>query len=92
MIVIDNEYLINADDSSYRLEIKGTVQDTTSKNYGKETRTVYGYYSTIESALNGYIKAKTRKYIAKETENTLDELLKEIKRIEKVVEDKFKKI
>lgn len=92
MIVIDNEYLINADENSYRLEIKGTVQDTTSKNYGKETRTVYGYYSTIESALKGYIKAKTRKYIAKETENTLDELLKEIQRYEKVVEDKFKKI
>ena len=92
MIVIDDKYRINADENCYRLEIKSTVQETTSKNYGKETRTVQGYYSTIESALNGYIKAKTRKYIAKETQNTLDELLEEIREFEKVVKDKFKEI
>lgn len=92
MIIIDKEYVINADDNCYRLDIKGKVQDENSKNYGKETLTTYGYYSTIESALRGYIKAKTRKYIAKETENTLDELLEEIKRFEEIIEDKFKKI
>lgn len=92
MIKIDDEYIINAEENCYRLEVKSTIQDKKSKNYGKEIRTVYGYYATIESALKGYIKAKSRKYIAKATMNTLDELLKEIQRYEKVVEDKFKKI
>lgn len=92
MIKIDDEYLINADNNCYRLEIKGKIKDENSKNYGKEITETYGYYSTIESALKGYIKARTRKYISNDTEHTLDELLKEIKRFEKVVEDKFKNI
>ena len=92
MIILDDKYIITADENNYRLETKNIVQETTSKNYGKEITTVQGYYSTIESVLNGYIKARTRKYISSDTENTLDELLKEIKRFEKVVEDKLKKI
>lgn len=92
MIKIDNEYIINADDNSYKLEIKGQIKDENSKNYGKEVTTTYGYYSTLESALIGYIKAKTRKYISKETENTLDELLTEIKKYKQEIQDKIKNI
>ena len=92
MIILDDKYIITADENNYRLEIKSTIQETTSKNYGKEITTVQGYYSTIESALNGYIKARTRKYISQETQNTLDELLKEIEQYKKVIEDKFKKV
>lgn len=92
MIILDNKYIITADESNYRLEVKSTVQETTSKNYGKETTTVQGYYSTIESALNGYIKARTRKYIAKDTEHTLNELLEEIKLFQDIVRDIFGKI
>ena len=92
MIILDDKYIITADENNYRLEIKNTVQETTSKNYGKEITTVQGYYSTIESALNGYIKTRTRKYISQETQNSLDELLKEIKRYEKIIEDNLKKV
>ena len=92
MIILDDKYIITADENNYRLEIKSIIQETTSKNYGKEITTVQGYYSTIESALNGYIKARTRKYISQETQNTLDELLKEIEQYKKVIEDKFKKV
>ena len=67
MIILDDKYIITADENNYRLEIKSTVQEATSKNYGKEITTVQGYYSTIESALNGYIKARTRKYTRRKT-------------------------
>ena len=92
MIILDDKYIITADENNYRLEIKNTIQETTSKNYGKEITTVQGYYSTIESALNGYIKVRTRKYISQETQNSLDELLKEVKRYEKIIEDNLKKV
>lgn len=81
MVKIDNEYIINANESCYTLEKISTIEDTNSQNYGKETRTIQGYYTTIESALNGYIKVKTRKYISKDTENNMQELLSEIKNL-----------
>ena len=91
MIKIDDEYRINSDAHCYHLEIVGKVEDKDSKNYGQERVDVYGYYSSIESCLRGYIKAKTRKYIAENTLNTLDELLKQIEEWETFVAEKFKK-
>lgn len=92
MIKIDEEYILNANESCYTLETISTVQDTESKNYGKETRTIQGYYTSIENALKGYIKVKTRKYISSETTNTLNELLKKINEIEAELKNKFKNI
>lgn len=92
MIKIDEEYILNANESCYTLETISTVQDTESKNYGKETRTIQGYYTSIENALKGYIKAKTRKYISSEKTNTLNELLKKINEIESELKNKFKNI
>ena len=92
MIKIDEEYILNANESCYTLETMSTVQDTESKNYGKETRTIQGYYTSIENALKGSIKAKTRKYISSETTNTLNELLKKINEIEPELKNKFKNI
>ena len=87
MIKIDDEYLINANESCYTLEKISTIEDTNSQNYGKETRTIQGYYTTIESALNGYIKVKTRKYISKDTENNMQELLSEIKNLKEYLKE-----
>lgn len=81
MIRIDNEYIINANESCYTLEKTGQVEDINSKNYGKETRTIQGYYTTIEKALNGYVKMKLRKYVAIETENSMKELLQQIEEL-----------
>lgn len=92
MIKIDDEYVINANENCYSLERKSIVQDVESQNYGKETKIVEGYYTTIESALNGYIKIKTRKYISSENENSLKELLDEIKKIEKFLKEKFEEV
>lgn len=82
MIKIDNEYIINANESCYTLEKIGQVEDVESQNYGKETKTIQGYYTTIENALNGYIKVKLRKYVSSETENTMKELIRQMEKLE----------
>lgn len=81
MIKIDDEYLINANESCYTLERKTTIKDTNSKNYGKEVNEIEGYYTSIDGALNGYLKVKMRKYISKEKENTIQEAIKELERL-----------
>lgn len=85
MVKIDGEYIINANESCYTLEKIGKVEDIESQNYGKETKTVQGYYTTIENALNGYIKVKLRKYISNETENTMQEILEEIRKLQEYI-------
>ena len=85
MVKIDDEYIINANESCYTLEKIGQVEDVESQNYGKETKTIQGYYTTIENALNGYIKVKLRKYISSETENTMKELLEQIRKLQKYI-------
>lgn len=85
MVKIDDEYIINANESCYTLEKIGQVEDVESQNYGKETKTIQGYYTTIENALNGYIKVKLRKYISSETENTMKELLEQIRKLQEYI-------
>lgn len=89
MVKIDDEYIINANESCYTLEKISTIEDTDSQNYGKEVRTIQGYYTSIENALNGYIKVKTRKYISKDTENSLQELLNEITNTRNYIKEKI---
>ena len=50
MVKIDDEYIINANESCYTLERISNIEDVNSKNYGKEVRTIYGYYTSIENA------------------------------------------
>ena len=78
MIKIDEEYLINANESCYTLERKTAVKDINSKNYGKQLNEIEGYYTSIDSALNGYLKIKMRKYVSKEQENTIQEAIKQL--------------
>ena len=40
MVKIDDEYIINANESCYTLEKISNIEDTDSKNYGKEVRTI----------------------------------------------------
>lgn len=89
MIKIDDEYIINANENCYTLEKISTVEDINSQNYGKEVRTIQGYYTTIENALNGYIKAKTRKYISKDVQNSLDDLINEINNTKMFIKEKI---
>lgn len=92
MINIDNEYYIKANDNCFTLEKKGTIQEEKSKNYGKETFVIQGHYTSIENTLKGYMKIKTRKFVASEDENTLTELLKEIEKQNNFIIDIVKEV
>lgn len=92
MVILDEEYSIGANENCYTLDRKIIVQDKDSKNYGKETTVIEGYYTTIDSAILGYIKLKTRQYINKNTKNTLNELLEEVNRLSDYIKEKFGKV
>lgn len=78
MIKVNDRFYIHADVNCYSLKEKTTIQDETSKNYGKEVFKDCGYYVTIESCLDGILKIKTREYISKEEINSVAELKQEI--------------
>lgn len=80
MIKITDRFYINANSNCYILQEKTTVQDVESKNYGKEIFRELGYYATLESCLKGILKTTTREFIGKEQENSIQELIGEIKK------------
>ena len=80
MIKITDRFYINASSNCYILQEKTKVQDENSKNFGKEIFKDLGYYVTIESCLRGILKTTTREYIGREEENSMQDLMKEIKR------------
>ena len=89
MIKIDEEYIINATETCYTLEKITTVQDAKSKNYGKETKIIQGYYTSMQSALKGYLKCKMRKFAGIEGTNTFYDFIKYLEELEKSLKDKF---
>lgn len=82
MIKITDRFYIDANTNCYVLKEKTIVQDENSKNYGQETFKDLGYYTNLESLLNGILKITTREFIAREDENSINDLIKEIKRVE----------
>lgn len=86
MIKINDRYYIDADSKNYILKEKTTVQDTESANYGKEFYKDLGYYTTIESVLNGLLKVGTREFISKDTEYTIKDLKEYIKSYKEYIE------
>ena len=79
MIKVTDRFYINASNNCYTLQEKTTVQDDKSPNYGKEIFRDLGYYTTIENCLQGILKTTTREFIAQEQENSIKELLTQIK-------------
>ncbi len=82
MIKVTDRFYIDANTNCYVLKEKTTVQDEKSKNYGQEIFKDLGYYTNLESLLNGILKITTREFIAREDENSINDLIKEIKRAE----------
>ena len=78
MIKVTDRFYINANSNCYVLEEKTIVQDVKSENYGKEIFKDLGYYTTLESCLQGILKTTTREFISKAEEKGITELLKEI--------------
>ena len=79
MIKVTDRFYINASGNCYTLQEKTTVQDEKSQNYGKEIFKDLGYYTTLENCLQGILKTTTREFIAQEQENSIKELLIQIK-------------
>lgn len=86
MIKVTDRFYIDADSKNYVLKEKTTVQDTESQNYGKETFKELGYYTTIESCLNGILKTTTREFISKSDIYTVQDLKSYIKSFRKYLE------
>ena len=91
MIKINERFYINANSNQYILQEKTIIKDEKSKNFGKETFKDLGYYVSMEGVLRGIFKTQLREYISKEDKNSIEDLLNEIKRIEKELE-KFKNV
>lgn len=87
MIKVTDRFYINSTTNCYVLQEKTIVQDTESKNYGQEAFKDLGYYTTIESCLNGILKINTREFISKETTNSLQDLINEIKNFEEYLKN-----
>ena len=86
MIKVTDRFYINANTNCYLLQEKTTIQDTKSENYGKEIFKDLGYYTSIENCLNGILKVTTREYISKEEEeNSVKELLEQIRSVEELI-------
>ena len=82
MIKVTDRFYIDANTNCYVLKEKTIIQDEKSKNYGQEIFKDLGYYTNLESLLNGILKITTREFIASEDENSINDLIKEIKRAE----------
>lgn len=83
MIKVTNRFYIDATTNCYVLKEKTTIQDEESKNYRQEIFKDAGYYTSLESCLQGILKITTREYIARDEERNIKELMEEIKRAEK---------
>lgn len=82
MIKITDRFYIDANANCYVLKEKTIVQDENSKNYGQEVLKDLGYYTSLESCLRGFLKTGTREYIAKQEENSIQDLIKEINEVD----------
>jgi hypothetical protein len=79
MVKVTERFYIDADSKCYMLKEKTTIKDAESQNYGKEIYKDLGYHTTIESCLNGILKATTREFISKEETKSIKDLQEEIK-------------
>ena len=79
MIKVADRFYINANSNCYILQEKTKVQDVKSENYGNEIYKDLGYYTTLESCLQGILKTVTTTFISKNEESSIKELLAQIK-------------
>lgn len=86
MIKINDEYYIDTDTYSFVLKKIHYVKD---KKTEKETRQdiSIGYYSTIEIALKGYLKHKSREIVNQKDFRNIKEYLDYIKELDKKLKE-----
>lgn len=79
MVKVTDRFYINANTNNYVLQEKTTVQDEKSEKFGQEIFKDLGYYSSLDDCLKGMLKTLTREFINQEEENTVKDLLIQIK-------------
>jgi len=85
MIKVDEKYYIDADGRCYTLKEKLESLNEKNKFWFKEL----GYYTTLESLLNGLIEKETREFISESKDKSIEELLIKIKELEKYFKEKL---
>lgn len=80
MVKINDKFVVDSDESQFVLKELSTIQDEKSKNFGRETQMVLGYYSTLEQSLSGLEKILSRRAI-KIKDYTLKEAIEELQKI-----------
>lgn len=82
ILKIDSDYIITSDENNFILSNVYLSGDK-SKNPGEEKVKTIGYYGSLESALNGYVKISLRNLEGDllNVINKLDELKESIKGI-----------
>lgn len=83
-IKIDNDYKLTSDDRNVILVKTWIGQEGKSK--GKEQESNVGYYANVQGALKGYLRIKTNLSDA----TTIKELLADVRKIEKTIEEVLK--
>ena len=84
MLKINNKFRVDADEQQFMLKEFSKIQDKESKNYGKETCNVIGYFATIEGALSYLEKLLLRRAVSKRNYN-LKTIVAEIRKIHEEV-------
>lgn len=86
MIHINNEYYIDADAYSFVLKKVHFAKD---KKTGEEVRKdiTVGYYATIDIALKGYLKHKSREIVSKADFKNIKQYLDYIKELDKELKE-----
>lgn len=82
-IILDDKYTLTSDTMNYILEETKVIQGGEKK--GETYKTVFGYYSTIESALKRFKELKIRTSDAKSIKELLEISKETDKKIEKIL-------
>lgn len=85
MVKINDIYYIDADSKCYALKEKKINPEN-----GKVTYREIGYYTDIEGCYKGLMKKEIRKYIGKDEEISIKQLITKINKLESTVKDQFK--
>lgn len=90
MIKINDKYYIDADTRNYTLKEKTTIKN--KEGLESEGYRDLGFYTTLDSLLNGLIKTELRAFISKSDNESIEKLLNKIQEIEKFLKDKLKEV
>lgn len=85
MIKINDEYYIDADANTYMLKQVHYVK--TKEGEEKRQDATIGYYSTVDIALKGYLKHKSREIVNKKEFENISEYLSYIEKLDKELKE-----